>query len=84
MPTPLVRLYARPDCHLCDEAREELLAIRAAGAEFRLEEVDIERDEELLRRFLERIPVVEVEGELVSELGVDPGGLRARLATLSR
>ena len=84
MPTPLVRLYARPDCHLCDEAREELLSIRAAGAEFRLEEVDIERDEELLRRFLERIPVVEVEGEVVSELGLDPGGLRARLDTLSR
>ena len=84
MPTPLVRLYARPDCHLCDEAREELLAIRAAGAEFRFEEVDIERDDELLRRFLERIPVVEVEGELVSELGLDPDGLRARLDTLSR
>ena len=84
MPTPLVKLYARPDCHLCDEAREELLAIRAAGADFRIEEVDIERDEGLLRRFLERIPVVEVEGEVVSELGLDPDGLRARLDTLSR
>ena len=84
MPTPLVRLYARPDCHLCDEAREELLEIRAAGADFRIEEVDIERDEGLLRRYLERIPVVEVEGELVSELGLDPDGLRARLDTLSR
>ena len=84
MPTPLVRIYARPDCHLCDEAREELLAIRSAGADFRLEEVDIERDEGLLRRFLERIPVVEVDGELVSELGLDPDGLRARLDTLSR
>ena len=81
---PLVRLYARPDCHLCDEARDELLAIRAAGAEFRLEEVDIERDEGLLRRFGERIPVIEVEGEVVSELGLDPDGLRARLDTLSR
>ena len=80
---PLVRLYARPDCHLCDEAREELLEIRAAGADFRIEEVDIERDQGLLRRFLERIPVVEVEGELVSELGLDPDGLRARLDTLS-
>ena len=84
MPTPLVRLYARPDCHLCDEAREELLAIRAAGAEFRLEEVDIDREDGLLRRYLERIPVVEVDGEVVSELGLDPDGLRARLDTLSR
>jgi hypothetical protein len=84
MPTPLVRLYARPDCHLCDEARDGLLALRANGAPFRLEEVDIESDERLLRRYLERIPVVELEGEVVSELGLDPDGLRARLDTLSR
>jgi len=84
MPTPLVRLYARPDCHLCDEARDQLVAIRAAGAEFRLDEVDIDRDDELLRRYLERIPVVEVEGEVVSELGLDADGLRAKLDTLSR
>jgi hypothetical protein len=84
MPTPLVRLYARPDCHLCDEARDGLLALRANGASFRLEEVDIESDERLLRRYLERIPVVELEGEVVSELGLDPDGLRARLDTLSR
>jgi hypothetical protein len=84
MPTPLVRLYARPDCHLCDEARDGLLALRANGASFRLEEVDIESDERLLRRYLERIPVVELEGAVVSELGLDPDGLRARLDTLSR
>jgi hypothetical protein len=84
MPTPLVKLYARPDCHLCDEARDELLALRANGAPFRLEEVDIESDERLLRRYLERIPVVELEGDVVSELGLDPDGLRARLDTLSR
>ena len=84
MPTPLVRLYARPDCHLCDEAREELLALRADGAAFRLEEVDIESDDALMHRLLERIPVVELEGEVVSELGLDADGLRARLDTLSR
>jgi len=84
MSTPLVRLYGRPECHLCDEARAELLALRAQGVRFELEEVDIESDPGLLRRFLERIPVIELEGELVSELGLDAAGLRARLATLSR
>ena len=49
-----------------------------------LEEVDIDGDEELLRRYLERIPVIALEGEVVSELGLDVDGLRARLATLSR
>ena len=78
-----VRLYARPDCHLCDEARSGLQRLRADGLGFELEEVDIERDEELHSRFLERIPVVELDGEIVSELFLDADGLRARLATLS-
>jgi glutaredoxin len=82
MPSRLV-LYGRPDCHLCDEARAGLEQLRADGASFELEEVDIESDDELLRRYLERIPVIELEGEIVSELFLDAGGLRARLDTLS-
>jgi hypothetical protein len=56
----------------------------ANGAAFELEEVDIDGDDDLLRRFLERIPVIEAGGEIVSELGLDADGLRSRLATLSR
>ena len=81
---PIVRLYARPDCHLCDEARLQLEGMLAAGAGFELDEVDIDSDDELLRRYLERIPVIELEGEIVSDLGLDAESLRARLATLSR
>jgi glutathione S-transferase len=83
MPSPLVRLYGRPDCHLCEEARRRLLELRSDGLDFQLEEVDIDEDDELLRRFLERVPVVELEGEIVSELHLDADGLRARLDTLS-
>jgi glutathione S-transferase len=83
MPSPLVRLYARPDCHLCDEARAGLERLRSNGLEFELEEVDIDADDELHARFLERIPVVELDGELISELHLDADGLRARLDTLS-
>jgi hypothetical protein len=53
--------------------------LRSEGFEFELEEVDIETDEELLRRYLERIPVVELEGEIVSELFLDGDALRGRL-----
>jgi len=83
MPSPRVRLYARPECHLCDEARAGLERLRADGLDFEIDEVDIETDEELHARFLERIPVVELEGEIVSELFLDADGLRARLDTLS-
>jgi Glutaredoxin-like domain (DUF836) len=59
------------------------MRLLADGLSFQLEEVDIESDDELLRRYLERIPVIEVDGEIVSELGLDADGLRARLDTLS-
>jgi len=80
---PIVRLYSRPDCHLCDQAREQLLALRTEGLEFELEEIDIERDEGMLRRYLERIPVIAVGDEIVSELGLDADGLRGKLGTVS-
>jgi glutaredoxin len=82
-PLRLVRLYARPECHLCDEARAGLEALLADGVEFQLEEVNIESDDELHARYLERIPVIALNGEIVSELWLDGDGLRARLDTLS-
>ena len=84
MPSPhRVVLYGRPDCHLCDEARAGLERLRATGLDFELDEVNIESDDRLHSRFLERIPVIELDGEIVSELGLDADGLRARLGTLS-
>ena len=83
MRSPRVRLYVRPDCHLCDDARRGLLDLRSEGVDFELEEVNIETDEQLHARYLERIPIVEVEGEVISELFLDVDGLRARLGTLS-
>jgi glutaredoxin len=83
MPSPRVTLYARSDCHLCDEARAGLEQLRSDGLEFELDEVDIDADDELHARFLERIPVVELGGEIVSELFLDADGLRARVDTLS-
>jgi thioredoxin-like negative regulator of GroEL len=80
---PTVVLYGRPDCHLCDEARSQLERLRREGLEFELAEVNIEEEDELHGRFLERIPVVEIDGEIVSELFLDVSGLRARLDTLS-
>ena len=77
-----VVVYSRPGCHLCEEALEEIVAIHGEGYRFELREVDIESDENLLRRLLERIPVVEVDGVVVSELLLDQAALRARLDTV--
>ncbi len=48
--------------------------------EFELEERDIETDELLLARYLERIPVIAVDGVDRFELMVDEAALRAHLA----
>jgi glutaredoxin-like protein DUF836 len=79
---PRVVLYGRPECHLCDDARGILSTIAGSPPAFRVEEVNIEDDERLLARYLERIPVVELDGEIIGELLVDADGLRARLDTL--
>jgi glutaredoxin-like protein DUF836 len=77
-----VLVYSRPECHLCEEAIAALIALHGEGYRFELREIDIESDELLLRRYLERIPVVEVDGVVASELVLDEDGVRARLDTV--
>jgi glutaredoxin len=77
-----VVLYSRPGCKLCDEAREQLRAMARQGPRFEIRDVNIEDDERLHAAYLERIPVIELEGEVVSELWLDRGALQARLDTV--
>jgi len=74
-----VVLYTRPGCHLCDDARAMLERARAT-IPFAFQERNIDEDDALLRRHLERIPVIEVDGEELFELVIDEGELRAYLA----
>ena len=69
-----VTLYGRPGCHLCDDARAILDRV---GEPY--DEVNIEDDDDLHRRYLERIPVVAVDGDELFDFFVDEGALRARL-----
>jgi glutaredoxin len=72
----VVTLYGRPGCHLCELARDALLGFDA----IELREVDIESDDGMLGEYLERIPVVELRGRVVSELEFDPDAFEAALA----
>ena len=56
-----VVLYGRAGCCLCDDAREILERVRRERP-FALEERDIDSDDALLRAYLERIPVVTIDG----------------------
>jgi glutaredoxin len=78
---PVVTLYGRPGCHLCDDARAALVAL-AAELGFALVERDIEADDDLFKRYLERIPVVALDGEELFDFAVDAAVLRERLGTV--
>jgi hypothetical protein len=73
-----VVLYGRDGCCLCDDARQILLRVRSRRP-FLLEERDIDRDDALLRAYLERIPVVTIDGVEQFELFVDENELERRL-----
>ncbi|HVW46890.1 MAG TPA: glutaredoxin family protein [Solirubrobacterales bacterium] len=77
-----VLVYSRPECHLCATAIEKLVALHAEGYRFELHEIDIESSDLLLRRHLERIPVIEIDGLVTSELVYDDAAVRARLDTV--
>jgi glutaredoxin len=78
----LVTLYGKPGCHLCDEARQVVDAVRARHP-FDLEEVDITRDPTLERLYRERIPVLAIDGEEALELVIERSELEERLASMA-
>ena len=79
---PTVTLYGRPGCHLCDDARAGLERLRAELG-FALEERDIEADDALHRRYLERIPVIALDGEELFDFFLDEAELRRRLGRVA-
>jgi len=60
-----VIIYSKKECHLCEIAKEELEVIRREF-DFTFEEVDIEKDALAYEKFKHLIPVVEVDGRIIS------------------
>ena len=73
-----VTVHVRDGCHLCEDALAVVERVRA-DVPFALRIVDIEADDELHRRYLERIPVTCVDGTHLADFFVDETELRARL-----
>jgi glutaredoxin len=73
-----VTVYSRPDCHLCAEAIATLRRLQRE-LDFGLTELDIDADEQLQRAYFERVPVIALDGEELSDYFVDEGALRERL-----
>jgi glutaredoxin len=67
---PRVTLYTRAGCRLCDEAKSVLLEARRR-AEFDYEELDIDRDPELLRLYNFEVPVIAIGGVKAFKYHID-------------
>ena len=78
MHVPVVTLFGKPGCHLCDEARDLVRRV-CDGRAVELREIDITLDPTLNREYGERIPVLVLNGEELFEYFVDEGVLVERL-----
>lgn len=79
---PVVTLFGKPGCCLCEEARDIVNAVRSTH-DLELREVDVSLDPALNRDLGERIPVVVIDGEEAFEHHVDAAALRRRLDRVS-
>jgi glutaredoxin len=75
-------VYSKPGCHLCADAMALLRDLQLELG-FELQELDISADERLERAYFERIPVVMLNGEELSEYFVDEATLRERLKSVT-
>ncbi|MDQ3716375.1 MAG: glutaredoxin family protein [Actinomycetota bacterium] len=75
---PRVRLYSRPNCHLCDVARTDLQRI-CAELSVGLEEIDVDTDPGLRADYGDRVPVIMVDGQEHGYFQVEEARLRTAL-----
>ncbi len=70
-----LRLYHRPDCHLCEEMLTELEQLRRSTA-FELEQIDVDGNATIRERYHARVPVLEdSDGRLLCEVFLDPSAV---------
>lgn len=71
-------LLSRRNCALCDEARAVLRPM-AENTPFTVQEIDVDSDRRLRRRFKNFVPVVLWQGDELARLRIDREALSARL-----
>lgn len=76
----VIHYYSRKGCHLCEVMLEELLPLIRGRAE--IEFRDIDSNPEWREKYRVRIPVIEFEGQLVSEYPLDYGAVRRILSRI--
>ena len=85
MPDPLALIiYSRPGCHLCEEMKTLVTrVIERTNTAVRLEEINVETDPDLERRFGLEVPVLLLNGTKVAKFRVSENDLK-RILTAER
>jgi glutaredoxin len=73
-----VIIYSRPGCHLCDQAKQAIEAAQCLD-EYTLDEINIESDPDLLRRYKYDIPVITINGDEAFRHKLTSDSFRERL-----
>lgn len=80
---PIVTIYTRPGCHLCEIAKANILSA-GCGDDFVLNEVNIDLDPTAFDHFHNDIPVVLINGVRAFKHQIDPAEFKRKLSRLGR
>ena len=75
---PLVEIYSKPHCSLCEEAKKILLKVKET-LHFELKEIDISSDNSVLEKYKEQIPIIFINGKKAFKFHVDEEELKKKL-----
>jgi glutaredoxin len=85
----ILTLYSKPGCHLCEEAKLAIDSVvlqtrseNSSDVQIEITEVNILEDAELLERYGEEIPVLQINGETHAYWTIDKDRLRKALENL--
>ena len=78
---PIIEVYSREGCHLCEILTEDLLNLTRGRAEVRVHDIDSRPD--WLQKYDIRVPVVELDGAVLSEVSLDRDRVLEALAGLA-
>lgn len=70
-----IRIYSKPDCHLCDEAKETIQRV-TKRLPIEIEVINIEKDAELLNQYRYDIPVIFLDDRKIFKHRVDEEKLK--------
>jgi glutaredoxin len=70
-----IRIYSKPDCHLCDEAKEAIQRV-TERLRIEIEVINIEQDPALLNQYRYDIPVIFLDDRKIFKHRVDEQKLK--------